>query len=128
MSFTNYLENAVLDEIFSKHNIPNYVMYVALWIGNPGESGVLGAEVSGGGYERTLEISTSWREAGGGETRNEYDVIFPEATGDWGTVTHFAIIDPTYGMLIYGALGTPKLILAGSIPRFSLDTLIITLT
>lgn len=128
MSFTNYLENAVLDEVFSKASIPNYLMYVALWIGNPGDSGVLGNEVSGGGYARKLTFPTAWRESGGGEMRNQYEIAFPEATGDWGVVTHFTIVDPTYGMIIYGALGQPRDILAGSIPKFAPDALVITLT
>lgn len=52
---------------------------------------------------------------GDGTTQNMTAITFPQAIGgNWGTITHVAIVDSTtYGagnMLFYGTLTTPKLI------------------
>lgn len=126
MSFTNLLERVLLNHTFS-HGNPLFVftpptIYVGLWIGDPGEDGVEGSEVSGvdTGYVRIAV--PLWSVASGTPTTifNLEELVFPEATADWGEVTHFGIFEElTEGdLLMYGMLWSPRNIIAGSIPRF----------
>jgi hypothetical protein len=58
-----------------------------------------------------METSASdWNTASGGSLNNANDIIFPKATGSWGTITHFALFDATTSgnMLAHGALSQPK--------------------
>lgn len=135
MSFGTILEGSLLDLVFN--DIP-YVLgppfggiYIALWIGNPGEMGTMGNEVSGGGYERE-DAHGLWTMASGSplQVSNNTALVFPEATSDWGYVTHFGIFDVASGagLLAYGPLqGAPINIVQGSIPRFAVGTIVIQL-
>lgn len=134
MSFSNYSERALLNHLFSHGNAlltfdpPD--IYVGLWVGNPGEDGASGAEVSGDGYVRVAE--TSWSIATGTPTivYNAAETTFPVATGHWGEVTHFVLFDAITGgnMLLYGPLtDAPLEIIPGSVPRFDIGSLIVRL-
>ena len=119
MSFSNFLENEILDHLCSKGDYIASSMYIALWVGNPGESGGLGSEVSGGGYTRMIMTGAAWDHASVGTILNFVAIQFPTATGYWGNVTHFALFDALSGgnMLMYGPLqGAPISITTGSIP------------
>lgn len=82
-------------------------------------------EVSGSGYGRTAVYAADWNEPafdidGYSFVANASVIIFPEASGDWGTITNFALFNlQTSGiMYLYGALTVAKAILSGSIPKF----------
>jgi hypothetical protein len=66
-------------------------IYVALFTASTGlKTNVPSAEVTGTGYVRqavTLIAPTA------GVSENSADVTFPTAGGDWGTITHIAIVD-----------------------------------
>lgn len=129
MSYTNYLEDKIQNHIFMKVTYtPTGYLGLALWIGNPGELGNGGAEVSGASYERVNTVFDDWSlSSGGGHSTNIRALTFPEAAEDWGTVTYFALCDNPYKglgiMLIYGILNPAKIIPAGSIPRFDVGEL-----
>lgn len=119
MSFSDYLENKLLDHAFkgSAFTQPANI-HVGLFTSAPSDSGG-GTEVSGNGYAR--QVHNTWGAAGGGSKTNSGDVFFNVATGGgWGTVTHFAIFDAaTSGnMLAWGALTVPKAINDGDQARF----------
>jgi hypothetical protein len=63
--------------------------YSAKEVADPLDTGAGIAEPEGGGYERV--ICNSWDEAASRATANTADVVFPEATGDWGTITHVVL-------------------------------------
>lgn len=129
MSFSNAYENILLDYIFGGVSPFPANIDIALWIGNPGESGAGGAEVSGAGYARVETEPADWRIASGGAVTNENVITFPEATADWtpvNPVTHFALFDSST-MMLYGTLSSSKDIPIGSIPRFDADSLIVNL-
>jgi len=93
--------------------------YSAKEVADPLDTGAGIAEPEGGGYERV--ICNSWDEAASRATANTADVVFPEATGDWGTITHFALFDAiTAGnMLAHGALAVSKTVDTGIDAKFA---------
>ncbi len=54
-------------------------------------------------------------------TTNATALAFAEATGSWGTISYFALMDALTGgnMLACGALTTPKAITTGDTPQFA---------
>jgi len=108
--FSNYWEDKILDHVFGKDNYTPPTIYVALSTTDPldGASGV--AEPAGNAYARVETSASDWNVASGGSLDNASDIIFPKATGSWGTITHFALFDAATGgnMLAHGALSQPK--------------------
>lgn len=132
MSFTNYLENALLDEVFGGVNYtPPTTLYIGLSTSAPTEAGGV-TEPTGNGYARAsvTNNATNWPATGGDGTKANGTVItFPQASGDWGTVTYFFIADAlTAGnILATGSLGVSKTIGSGDTASFGEGSLTITL-
>lgn len=124
---TDFYENRLIDQWFRGQavTIPG-TLYVGLFKADPGEAGSLAQEVTGGSYARVAVTSnaTNWTagaDAGSAKrTSNGAAITWPSPTADWGTVTHWAILDAaTLGagnVLVYGALGTARTILSGDNP------------
>ena len=111
---SNYLENALLDHVLrsTSYTSPTTV-YVGLYTSDPGDDNS-GTEVSGGSYARqTLSVTT----ASEGVVTSSADVTFPQATGNWGTISHIGLLDAvTSGnLLMHTPLTTTKLIETGDI-------------
>lgn len=125
-SITNFAETALVGHLCGTPYTPVATMYLALATALPDETatGAAMSEVANSGsYARTaitLGAAASRRVTQSGA------VSFPAATGAWGTVTHWALVDsPTYGAgnaLAYGAFGTAKVIIAGNTPTISTAT------
>ena len=126
-SMSNYLENKVLDHIFGKATYTASTVYVGLSTADPLEDGSGLAEPSGGSYARVETSTSDWTAASGGLLSNANDITFPEATGSWGTCTHFALFDAaTAGnMLYYGALTASKSPTSGDVAKFAAGDLTI---
>ena len=76
---------------------------------NQGTGAVIPYEISGNGYERQrIYFNTP---ASGGTIRNSLQVDFPVATGSWGTITHYALLNQGVtdfpGTLFWGTFNTP---------------------
>jgi hypothetical protein len=127
-SFSNYLENKLLDHVFkvASFTVPTNI-YVALSTADPTDSGGSIAEPSGNNYARTL--CNTWDAAASGATANTNAVTFPTASGSWGTITHFALFDASSAgnMLAHGALTTSKSITNGDTPKFNAGEIDVTL-
>lgn len=126
MSFSNALENWVLNLIFGKEGYHVPSVAVGLSLTHPGEDGSLLNEPSGNGYDRVYTSPAHWGVASLGQLTNAAEFIFPTATGNWGTVTHFVVFD-SGSMLLYGALSAPWAITLGCQPRFAAGDLLVTL-
>jgi hypothetical protein len=128
-SFSNHWENAILDHLFGKGNYAPPVIYIGLSTSDPTDSGAGLNEPSGNGYSRVQTAETDWSVATGGLLDNVNPITFDAATGDWGTVTHFALFDTVSAgnMLAYGALAQSKTISNGDTVRFASGDLSITL-
>jgi len=128
-SFADYLENKLLDHIVGKTAFTMPTCYVGLSTADPLDTGAGLAEPSGGSYARVATAGGDWNAAAAGAIDNANDITFPEATGDWGTITHFALFDAaTAGnMLAHGSLTTSKHIESGEVAKFAAGDLDLTL-
>lgn len=129
MSFADYLENKILDHITGKTAYTKPTAYIGLSTADPTDDASGLAEPSGNNYSRVTTSGSDWSAASSGATSNATVLTFPEASGSWGTVTHFALFDATSGgnMLAYGELTSSQSITNGKIPRFSIGELDIAL-
>lgn len=108
-ALSNYLENALLNHVLRNTAMTSpTTVYLALFTSNPAED-ASGTEVSGGAYARQ---SVAFDAPSDGVCDNTSGIEFPQATGDWGTVTHVGLFDAeTAGNLLwYGALAASKTI------------------
>lgn len=124
--FSNYLENKILDHVLRNvsYTSPTTV-YVGLFTSDPTDAGT-GTEVSGGSYARqSLSVTT----ASDGIVTSSADVTFPQATANWGTISHIGLLDAvTSGnLLMHTPLTTSKLIENGDILKISSGNLSVTL-
>jgi hypothetical protein len=92
-SLSNYAELELLDHVFNAVYPPVAQLYVALATADPGEAatGAAMSEVAAAnGY---LRAAISFAAAASRKIIQTGAVTFPQATGTWGTVTHWAIVD-----------------------------------
>lgn len=128
-SFGDYWEDEVLDHLFGKGSYTPPTIYVALSTADPTDDGSGASEPSGSGYARVETAGADWDASSGGATANANAITFPEASGSWGTVTHFALYDAATdgNMLAHGALTASKTISSGETPRFAAGDLDVSL-
>ncbi|MFQ5441451.1 MAG: hypothetical protein ACE5EB_01865 [Thermodesulfobacteriota bacterium] len=129
MSFADYLENKILDHIVGKTAYTMPTVYVGLSTADPLDDASGLAEPVGNAYARVATAGTDWNAAAAGSIDNANVITFPQATGSWGTVTHFALFDAlTAGnMIASGALTASKAIGNGDTADFAANQLTITL-
>jgi hypothetical protein len=127
--FSDYWENKILDHIFGKGSYTTPTIYVGLSTADPTDDGSGLAEPSGNGYARTQTSASDWNAASNGSLDNASDITFAQATGSWGTITHFALFDAaTAGnMLAHGVLSQSKTIVNSDTARFQAGDLDISL-
>lgn len=106
---SDYMENAIINQMRNVAG-PQVAVYVGLFTAVTGleaDSGWSGTEVSGGSYARQLAGLSA---ASGGASSNASDITFPQATADWGIVSHVALMDAvTSGhVLMWSALDATK--------------------
>lgn len=132
MSFADFLENELLDHVWSAaaYSAPG-TMWLALSTTTPNDDGTSFTEPSGNSYGRASSTNnaTEWPAASGGSKSNANDISFAAATGSWGTITHFGFYDAeTMGnLLAHGALTVPKAIDNGDTAKFAASDITITL-
>ena len=130
MSFSNYLEDELLDHVFGTGDyVSETNLFVALCTSTvlDGDTTAPTGELSGGGYLRAG--CDTWDLAAAGATENSQTITFPQATADLGTVTHFAICNAiTVGAMIgHGALSASRVISSGDTASFATGDLDVTL-
>ena len=128
-SFADYWENEILDHLFGKGSYMPPVIYVGLSTTDPTDDASGLAEPSGNSYARVATSGADWNTASGGTIDNANDISFPQASGSWGTLTHFALFDAASGgnMLAHGALSISKTISSGDTAKFSAGDLDVSL-
>lgn len=114
-SLSDYSENELLDHVFNVAYTPAATVYLGLSTANPTDSGSGLAEPGGNGYARK---ALTFAAAASRTVAQNATVTFDQATGAWGTISHWAIFDAvTSGnMLAYGAFGTSKAVMSGNTP------------
>lgn len=126
-SFADYLENKILDHITGKTAYAKPTAYLA--VGTGGADTGLTGEPSGDNYARVATAGGDWNAAAAGSVDNASILSFPQASGDWGVMTHFALYDAAAAgnCLAWGALTASKTVENKDILRFEAGDLIITL-
>lgn len=123
---SNYLENALINGTLrgTTYTAPT-TTYLALYTNDPTDADT-GTEITGGSYVRQAITFSS---PSNGATSNSSAIEFPQATADWGTITHVGIRDAvTSGNLLYhSALDTSKAIANGDIFKITSTNLSVTL-
>jgi len=118
-SLSNYGENAALNHITTNTAYsPGATLYLALCTADPTDAAT-GASMSevanSGSYART---AVAFGAAASRRVTQNAGLTFPTATGAWGTITHWAIVDTnTYGsgnVLAYGAFNASFTVLTGN--------------
>jgi hypothetical protein len=130
-SFSNFLENALLNRVFNGAalSLPS-TLYIGLFTAAPTDAGG-GTEVSGNNYSRLAvpADTTNFPTSTSGSVQNALTLTFAIPSGNWGTVTHIGIFDAaTAGnLLVWGALSSPRVITSSADVRLNQNQLTITL-
>jgi len=120
-SFSDYTELKELDHLVGKTTFALPTCYVGLSTADPLDTGAGLAEPVGNGYARVQTAGGDWNAAAAGANSNGNDIEFPEATGAWGTITHFALFDAAAAgnMLSHSILTLEKVIGNGDTAKFA---------
>jgi hypothetical protein len=130
-SISDYLEDALLDHIFNGAGVaytPATTLYVGLSTADPLDTAAGIAEPSGNGYARVAVTPATGFSAAASRAVVQNGVItFPQASGAWGTITHWFICDhatnTSFGtdveLLAHGSLSVSKVIVNGNTPSIA---------
>ena len=125
-AMSNYLEDALINATLRNTTYTSpATVYVGLFTSDPTDAGT-GTECTGASYARK---SMAFGAPSNGASTNSAAVEFDQATGAWGTITHFGILDAlTSGNLLYhGALTSSKVIEDGDVFKFASAAVSVTL-
>ena len=132
---SDYLKSALLNHIFRNTAfIQPATIAVALCTAAPVDSdtGATIPEVVGGGYARKeiARADANWT-LSTHSVDNTALTAFPAATGNWGTVTHIALLDNTIigagNILFHGPIDAPKIVGVGNTFEFNATQLVVQL-
>lgn len=131
-SFTDYLENELLDHVFNAAFTSPTNIYLALCTADPTDAATgaaMNEAANSGSYART---AISFGLAAARAVTQDADVNFPTATGSWGTISHWAIVDSnTYGagnVLCHGAFGASKAVNTDDTPSVASGEIVVSFT
>lgn len=128
MSASDYLEEKILNYVFSKAAFTQPTIWVGLSTADPTDNDSGLAEPVGNGYARVQTSAAKWAAWAAGEITNAAVITFATASGSWGTLTYAVLFDAeTSGNVLgSGALTAPTAITTGQAPRFPIGDLHIT--
>lgn len=123
-SLSNFAETELLDHTINGNAYtPVATVYIALATADPTDAGTgasMNEVANSNGYAR---IACAFGAASSRTVSNSGTLTFSAATGSWGTVTHFAILDSaTHGagnMLAHGALTASRSVVSGNTPSYA---------
>lgn len=109
-NLSDYAENKILDHSLgtTSWTMPTSIQIALYTTATDDTTG--GTEVSGGSYARQ---TVTFDSAASGATQNAADIVFPQATANWGTVSHIALYDQLSNRIWHGALTASKQIDSG---------------
>lgn len=94
--FTDQTETEIGDALFGDTDFTAVTdLYVAAHTSDPGNNPDGTTEVDAGEYDRVSTAPGDWSLNGNAPrtAENDVDVEFPEATSDWGTISHLTVWD-----------------------------------
>jgi len=129
-SLSDFAELELLDHVFNEAYAHSAVVYLALCTADPTDAGtgaVMNECANDNGYARE---AITFAAADARSIAQTGAVTFDLASGSWGTVSHWAIVDSiTYGegnMLAHGSLDENKVIVSGNVPSVASGEVTIT--
>ena len=128
-SKTNYLEKKLLDHALGvaayTHPTP---VYLAVFTTDPTDAGTQTGEPSGGSYAREEITFGAASGDSPGTSSNSVAVTFTTATGSWGTLAYWGIMDAVSAgnMLYHGAATDSRAIDAGDTLEAAIGAIVIT--
>lgn len=126
MPFTSAWGNAVGDHSLGTSDIGSLGnVYLALLLGNPGDSGSVSSEVTGTGYARQL-LTGSIGSFASKVATNTAEIDFGSPGSDWGTIPYVGVMTHVSAgiMRFYQQLPTPRVALSGGRPvKFAIGKL-----
>lgn len=134
---TYNLANRILEGMGGRSSMIASAIYLGLSTTAPSRDGTGFTEPSGNnGYKRVLlgmngqNSSQKMGNASAGGIKNSDTVYFPEATGSWGTCTHYLLFDhaTTGNLLAYGKLTDNINPVNGTVPLIRVNELQMTLS
>ncbi len=133
-SMSNAYEGKMLDAILGSAHSADFpaTVFLALFTTAPTDS-TFGVEVAGGSYTRQAITNNdaNWADAVASVKSNVNAVTFPTATGAWGTVAAWALMDhittaAAANIICYGAVGTPTPVSSGETATFPAGSITLT--
>ena len=122
-SLTNYGENAWMNHLFGTAYSPVATIYIALATANPDEAATGAAMNECANANNYTRKAITFAAAASRKVVQTGIVTFNQATGAWGTVTHWALVDTgTYGagnVLAYGAFTSSFSPVSGNTPSIA---------
>lgn len=125
-AMSDYLEVKILDHITGRTLYPKpSAVYLGLSTGDFTDTGTGSSELTGNNYSR---VSVAFDAAASGATQNTSTISFAAASGNWGTISHWALFDAASGgnALIVGAFNASKVIETNDILRVAAGDLDLT--
>ena len=132
-NFSDQMENDIINHFFMDATVtPATELFLALFTADSGlEANLPTAECTGDAYARATATFTT---ATAGTSENGAEVTWATATGDWGAITHIAIVDSLAGteygtsvnVLMWGALTATKTVNSGDTFKIAAGDLDIT--
>ena len=131
-AMSDFLEVKILDHITGRtaYTKPSAV-FLGLSTGDLTDTGSGSSEISGNGYTRVevgFDQATVGTGAAASTTQNTSAIDFPSATGNQGTISHWALFDAAASgnMLIHGAFSASKTIETNDVLRIAAGDLDLT--
>lgn len=132
---TSYGASYFLNTLFGQRDSAPNFFYVALLTQAPGSQtdGSLITEPSiAAGYYRSLLINdvNAFGGAVNGVVASTAQIVYPIATADWPTITHYALCDSLVGgqVYLYGNFTVPRRVLTGDQARIPAQALSLSIT
>ena len=124
-ALSDYAENKVLDVLGAN---ATFTAPSAVYLGlSPGafNDDASGTELTGNNYSR---VAVSFGNAASGTMSNDAAIEFAAATGNWGSVSHWALFDASSSgnMLVSGSFTSAKTITSGDVLKIAVGDLDIT--
>ena len=130
-SLSNYSENALLGHLFTSAYTAPAGIYLALLTADPasGDGASITEAADANNYART---AISFGAASTRRVTQDALLTFPAASGTWGTITHWALVDSaTYGagnVLAHGAFSSSFSPVAGNTPKVAAGQVYVEIT
>jgi len=132
-SASDTTEIKILEHLVGKTAWTMPTAYVALCTAGPGDAASaegINEVANANNYARVETSGSDWDNAAAGAISNAAAITFNQASGSWGTVTHYALVSSgVWGegyVICHGDLSASKTIDSGDTPEFAIGELDIT--